>query len=96
MSDMVGGAYGVAALAATGAAVAAGAYALRRRARRKADAEASAAFRRRKSVEKPWQESQKKGTNSYYYGHHTRPSDGLDAATYTMTVSYTHLRAHET
>ncbi|KAH8068061.1 low voltage-gated calcium channel [Aureococcus anophagefferens] len=71
MSDMVGGAYGVAALAATGAAVAAGAYALWRRARRKADAEASAAFRRRKSVEKPWQESQKKGTNSYYYGHHT-------------------------
>jgi len=39
---------------------------------------------RYKSSAAPWQESSKKGENSYYYGHHTRANDGLAASDYTM------------
>mmetsp|Transcript_22142 Transcript_22142/g.87843 ORF Transcript_22142/g.87843 Transcript_22142/m.87843 type:complete len:247 (-) Transcript_22142:115-855(-) len=37
-----------------------------------------------KTPEKPWVASAKKGSNSYYFAHHTRLADGLDATDYRM------------
>lgn len=70
------------ALAATAGAVGLGIMFTRRRSKKDCD---EAAFRH-KTTEAPWKASSKKGTNSYYYGHHTRPSDGLDASDYTMNA----------
>ena len=58
--------------------------------RRKKSAEAAdrarydGTFRREPTKKTPWMESEKKGKMSYYYGHHTRPNDGLAQAVYSM------------
>ena len=74
-------------VATLAAAVVGLAVVVRWRSTRAAAAAAAAhdvAFRRRPSAQAPWKESEKKGKNSYYYGHHTRPNDGLAAADFSM------------